>query len=149
MPIADAYGAYEHKRVDGFITPAVAALGFQWSTATRYYTDLRMGFVVGCLVVANRAFDALPISEQQALKLASAKMKLRIEQLGRSQEEQLLHGLLQKQGLRLVSVDAGTRVTFFEAARAARDRAATTLVSAELIARVLGMLADFRTEHRE
>ncbi|MCU1279489.1 MAG: TRAP-type C4-dicarboxylate transport system, substrate-binding protein [bacterium] len=148
-PIADAIGAYEQKRVDGFITPAVAALGFQWSTAARYYTDLRMGFVVGCLIISNRAFDALPLPEQQAIKLASAKMKLRIEQLGRSQEEQLLHGLFQKQGLKPVTVDAATRVAFFEAAHAARDRAATKLVPSDLIARVLAMLADFRSEHRE
>jgi TRAP-type C4-dicarboxylate transport system substrate-binding protein len=148
-PIADAFAAYEQKRVDGFISPAVAALGFQWSTAARYYTDLRMGFVIGCLVIANRAFDALPLSEQQAVKVASAKMKVRIEQLGHTQEEQLMHGLFQKQGLQPIAVDAGTRVAFFEAAHTARDRAATKLVSADLIARVLAMLADFRSEHRE
>ena len=148
-PIAEALASYEQNRVDGFISPAVAALGFQWSTAARYYTDLRMGFVVGCFVVANRAFDALPLSEQQAVKVASAKMKLRIEQLGRTQEEQLMHGLFQKQGLQPIAVDAGTRVAFFEAAHTARDRAATKLVPAELIARVLAMLADFRSEHRD
>jgi TRAP-type transport system periplasmic protein len=148
-PIADALTAYEQNRVDGFISPAVAALGFQWSTAARYYTDLRMGFVVGCFVVANRAFDALPLSEQQAVKVASAKMKLRIEQLGRTQEEQLMHGLFQKQGLQPIAVDASTRVAFFEAAHTARDRAATKLVSADLIGRVLAMLADFRSEHRD
>lgn len=148
-PIAEAYGTYERGLVDGFISPAVAALGFQWSTVARYYTDLRIGFVVGCLVVANRAFDAMPLSEQQALKLAAAKMKVRIEQLGHTQEEQLMHGLFQKQGLQPVTVDAGTRVSFFEAAHIARDRAATKLVSPDLIARVLAMLADFRSEHRE
>jgi TRAP-type C4-dicarboxylate transport system substrate-binding protein len=147
-PIRDAYGAYENNRVDGFITPAVAALTFQWTTVTRYYTDLRMGFVVGCLLISNRAFDALPIAEQQAFKVAGAKMKLRIEQVGRTQEAQLLHGLFQKQGLQPVAVDAATRVAFFEAAHAARDRAATKLVSQDLISRVLGMLADFRSEHR-
>ncbi|MGZ3425117.1 MAG: TRAP transporter substrate-binding protein DctP [Polyangia bacterium] len=149
LPIAEAYGAYETGRVDGFVSPAVAALGFQWSTVARYYTDLRMGFVIGCLIVANRAFDALPLSEQQVFKLAAAKLKVRMEQLGHTQEEQLVHGLFQKQGLKPVAVDDGTRVAFFEAARAARDRAATKLVSPDLIARVLAMLADFRSEHRQ
>lgn len=148
-PIADAYAAYEQKRVDGFITPAVAALGFQWSTVARYYTDLRVGFVVGCMLIANRAFDALPLPGQQALRQASAKAKLRTEAVGRSQEEQLLHGLFRKQGLQQISVDNDTRAAFFGAAHEARDRAATRLVSADLIARVLAMLADFRSEHRE
>jgi TRAP-type transport system periplasmic protein len=148
LPIRDAYGAFESGRVDGFVTPALAGLTFQWSTVARYYTDLRMGFVVGCMLVSNRAFDPLPLAEQQALKVASAKMKLRIEKVGREQEAQLRHGLFQKQGLQPVAVDNSTRVGFFEAAQQARDRAATKLVAADLISRVLGLLADFRSEHR-
>lgn len=148
LPIRQAYGAYESARIDGFITPAVAALTFQWSTVAHYYTDLRLGFVVGCLLFSNRSFDALTLPEQQALKLAGARMKLRIEQVGRAQEAQLLHGLFQKQGLQPVTVDTSTRVSFFEAAHAARDRAATKLVSTDLIDRVLAFLADFRSEHR-
>lgn len=147
-PIREAYGAYDNARIDGFITPAVAALTFQWTTVARYYTDLRMGFVVGCLLISNRSFDALPLAEQQAIKLAGAKMKLRIEKVGREQEAQLLHGLFQKQGLQPVAVDNATRVGFFEAAHTARDRAATKLVTTDLISRVLAMLADFRSEHR-
>jgi len=47
-----------------------------------------------------------------------------------------------------LQADEGTRVAFFEAARAAREPAATRLVSQSLILNVLGMLADFRSEHR-
>jgi TRAP-type C4-dicarboxylate transport system substrate-binding protein len=148
LPIREAYGAYEGGRVDGFLSPAVAALTFQWTAAARYYTDLRMGFVVGCLLFSNRSFDALTLPEQQAMKLASARMKQRIEEVGRAQEAQLLHGLFQKQGLQPVAVDATTRVNFFEAAHLARDRAASKLVATELIGRVLALLADYRSEHR-
>ncbi len=147
-PIRDALRAYEDGRVDGFVSPAVVALAFQWSTAARYFTDLRLGYVVGCLVIANRAFDALPLPAQQELRVASARAKVRFEDVGRTQEDQLLHGLFERQGLRAVPVDEGTRVSFFEAARAAREQAATRLVSSSLIARVLGMLADYRSEHR-
>jgi TRAP-type C4-dicarboxylate transport system substrate-binding protein len=148
LPIREAYGAYDAGRIDGFITPAVAALTFQWTTVTHYYTDLRMGFVVGCLLLSNRAFDALTLAEQQAVTLAAARMKQRIEDVGKKQEAQLLHGLFQKQGLQPVAVDTATRVNFFEQAHLARERAATKLVSMELIGRVLALLADFRSEHR-
>jgi TRAP-type C4-dicarboxylate transport system substrate-binding protein len=148
LPIRDASGAYDVGRIDGFLSPAVAALTFQWSAAARYYTDLRLGFVVGCLLFSNRAFDALTLPEQQAMKLAAARTKQRFEDVGKKQEAQLLHGLFQKQGLQPVTVDAATRVNFFEAAHLARDRAATKLVSNELIGRVLALLADYRSEHR-
>jgi TRAP-type C4-dicarboxylate transport system substrate-binding protein len=147
LPIREALGAYEAGRVDGIVAPAAAALGFQWSAATRYYTDVRFGFVVGCMLIANRPFDALPLSLQKALRVSSAKAKLRIEDVGRAQENQLLGGLFQKQGLTKVRLDEGARVSFFEAARSARDRSASRLVSPGLIARVLGLLADFRSEH--
>lgn len=147
-PIRDALRAYEDHRVDGFVSPAVVALAFQWSPAARYFTDLRLGFVAGCFVVANRAFDALPLSSQQALRVAAAHAKVLFENVGRTQEEQLLHGLFEKQGLQALHADEATRISFFEAARAAREQAATRLVSQSLIMNVLGMLADFRSEHR-
>src|SRR5260370_30673721 len=87
LPIREAVAAYEAERVDGIVAPPAAALGFQWSAATRYYTDVRLGFVVGCMLIANRPFDALPLSSQKALRVASAKAKLRIEDVGRTQED--------------------------------------------------------------
>lgn len=147
LPIREALGAYEAQRVDGIIAPAAAALGFQWSAATRYYTDLRLGFVVGCMLIAHRPFDALPLASQRALRAATAKAKLRFEDVGRAQESQLMSTLFGKQGLRRVRLDEGSRVAFFEAARVARDRAASRLVSPALIERVLGLLADYGSEH--
>jgi TRAP-type C4-dicarboxylate transport system substrate-binding protein len=147
-PIRDALRAYEDHRVDGFVSPAVVALAFQWSPAARYFTDLRLGFVAGCFVIANRAFDALPLASQEALRVAAAHAKVHFEEVGRTQEDQLLNGLFEKQGLQALHADEGTRVAFFEAARSAREHAATRLVKQSLILNVLGMLADFRSEHR-
>jgi TRAP-type transport system periplasmic protein len=148
LPIRDALRAYEDGRIDGFIAPAVVALAFQWSTAARYFTELRLGFVVGCMLVSNRTFDALPLHIQQALRVAAAHTKSRFEDVGRAQEDQLLRTLFERQGLKAVRTDEATRVTFFEGARAAREKAATQLVSPSLIVHVLGMLADYRSEHR-
>jgi TRAP-type C4-dicarboxylate transport system substrate-binding protein len=147
LPIRDALRAYEAGQTDGFITPAVVTLGFQWSTAVRYYADLRLGFVVGCLIVANRTFDALPLPTQQAMRVAAAHMKARFEEEGRAQEEQLLHGLLEKQGLQAVHVGEQARLELFEATRAARDKLGKLVPQAVLV-RVLGLLADYRNEHR-
>ncbi len=147
LPIREALRAYETGQTDGFITPAVVTLGFQWSTAARYFVDLRMGFVVGCFVVANRAFDGLPLPTQQLVRVAIAHMKARFEEDGRAQEEQLLHGLFEKQGLQALRLDEQTRLEFFEATRAARDRSVQRLLPAGVLTRVLGLLADLRAHH--
>jgi TRAP-type C4-dicarboxylate transport system substrate-binding protein len=148
LPIHDAASAYDTARTDGFATPAAAALGFQWSPLVRHYTDLRMGFIVGCVVFSLRAFDGLSLETQTAVRAAAARGSARFEALAQKQEEELLTKLFKKQGLAPVKVSPTFRAGFFDAARAAREKVAARLVSPELLQRVQVMLSDFRSEHR-
>ena len=120
LPIEQAAHAYEAHQVDGFIGVPVAALAFQWSTDARYFSDLRLSFRSGCLMVASRFFDALPLASQRSLRASAAKLRARIEDLGRQQDSALLGGLFARQGLQLVPVSASFRSEFFEAAQRAR-----------------------------
>ena len=110
--------------IDGFFAVPSAALAFQWSAQTRYIADLRLGFLRGCILVANRAYDELPIETQQALRSASAKLLARIEELGRSQDEALLGGLFDKQGVKPVQVVERRSAREFFERRARRARTA-------------------------
>jgi hypothetical protein len=56
----------------------------------------------------------------------------------------LLNGLFRKQGLTTVPVDPRFASEFFELARATREKIDPRLVPAPLLARVLGILADYR-----
>jgi TRAP-type C4-dicarboxylate transport system substrate-binding protein len=147
LPIHQAANAYDTHKVDGFITPAAAALGFQWSAQAKYFTDLRMGFVVGCVVVATRAFDALPLVAQKSLRNAAAHSQSHYQSVAMSQEQELLGGLFRRQGVQPVTVSPDFRANFHQAAQLARDKVAGKLVSPELIQKVLGWLADYRSEH--
>src|SRR5581483_6746687 len=64
---------YLDGSADAFVSAPSAALAFQWSPQARWFTDLRLSFIVGCGMIATRALDALPIASQQALLNASAK----------------------------------------------------------------------------
>ncbi|HWE30294.1 MAG TPA: TRAP transporter substrate-binding protein DctP [Polyangia bacterium] len=144
-PLADAARAYDEHRFDGFITIPSAALAFQWSAQVRYVMPLRISFRSGCFVVATRAFDALPGNVQMLVKSLSGKLNHRIEEIGRREDEQLLGGLLQKQGLTALPEDPHFRAEFYDAAQAMRPGA--RVVSDETLAQVLGWLADFRALH--
>jgi TRAP-type C4-dicarboxylate transport system substrate-binding protein len=146
-PVYEAGAAYEHNQVDGFMAIPGAALAFQWSTQARYFTDLRVGFVAGCLLIANRAFDSRPIAEQAAARAISAKVDVRLQQIDNEADEQLLGGLFVKQGLKQVPASDAFRADFFEAARAARERLGEKLIPAALLDRTLRILADYRAEH--
>jgi TRAP-type transport system periplasmic protein len=147
-PLESALHDYESGLVDGFLAVPTAALAFQWSTEVRYYADLRPSFLRGCLLMSSRAFDQLPVSGQQAVRQASARTIARLEEIGRAQDEALLGGLFEKQGLKRVPVSESFRAEFFALAQQARERLVTTTVPLELLQRVLSLLADYRVMHR-
>jgi TRAP-type C4-dicarboxylate transport system substrate-binding protein len=148
LPLDAGSRAYDQGKVDGFIAIPTAALAFQWSALAHYYTDIHVSFLAGCLLVANRAFDPLPLEQQQAIRAAAAKTQLRLEDLGRAQDEALLGGLFERQGLKPMPPSDAFRSEFLEAARSVRERLDQKLISRPLIARVIEMLADHRAEHR-
>ena len=139
--------AYDARRVDGFIAIPTAALAFQWSTQARYITDLRPGYLTGCVLVAQRALDRLGADQQKTFRSLFAKYDSLFQEMGKRQDEALLGGLFEKQGLKPIPPSEGFRSEFFEAARAARAALRDKLIPGELIDRVTGWLADYRAEY--
>ena len=147
LPVEEAARAFEDKRTDGFLAVPTAVLAFQWSAGTRYLSELRLGFLPGCMVVSHRAWDQLTVEERNLLTTATGKTQARLQELSRSQDEALLGGLFQRQGVKKTAVSAGFVSEFFEAARSARTALRDKLVPGELIDRVTGWLADYRAEY--
>src|SRR5207302_718515 len=98
----------------------------------------------GCLIVAARAFDALPYDYQLGLKSVAGKLQVRIEEAGRREDAALFGGLLNQQGLRAVPPNESLLAEFFDVARAARP--GTSVVPEAMLQKVLSWLADYRAE---
>jgi TRAP-type C4-dicarboxylate transport system substrate-binding protein len=143
LPIERAAPAFDDGQLDGFVAIPSAALAFQWSAQARFFLRLPAGFLPGCVLVATRALDRLPPKQQDALRAASARFGVRLEELGRRTDDELLGGLFERQGLVAVEPGEALRSEYFRRARAAREH----LVSPALLTRVLGVLADYRAEH--
>ena len=103
-----------------------------------------MDYLVGCLVVSNRAFDPLPLEDRQVLQTAMAKMALRAQDLEERSTETLFGTLLAKQGLRRVPPSKLLWSQFFQSARDARAQHAGELVDRELLGRVMSWLGDYQ-----
>jgi TRAP-type transport system periplasmic protein len=141
--------AYDAGKSDGFLAVTQAALAFQWSTQARYLTPMKMGVLTGCLIVAHRAFDSLPLPAQDVLRDAAAKAASRLETIGRQQDEQLLGGLFTKHGLKFVNVSERFRAEFFSAAATARETLGAEMIDPALLMKVTSWLADYRAEHKD
>ncbi len=146
LPIYEAGHAFEQRRHDGFVATPAAALAFQWSTLARYYQTLPVAYLVGCLVVANRAFDELSLHDQQELAAAAAKTVARIDEVGREMDAQLTTGgLFARQGLHAVAPSDAFAVEYqVQAVRARAELMALRRVDPELVGRVEQMLVEIR-----
>jgi TRAP-type C4-dicarboxylate transport system substrate-binding protein len=147
-PLYQARESYVRGLVDGFVAAPSAALAFQWSAEAHYVLDLVSAYLYGCLLMSERTYQKLTPAEQAALRAGTARTLVGIEELGRKQDAQLLGGLFQKQGLRVVAVSPTFRAEYFAAAKAARDRLGEKLVPPALLEKVLRLLADHRVEQQ-
>ena len=144
--LEDAARLYDDGKVDGFTTMPSAALAFQWSTQAKFITPLPVGYVQGCMLLANRAWDRLTQKQRDAVMAAAAKCAHRFEEVGRDQDAQLLGGLFERQGIKMVPLSPALRAQYFEAARAARERLGDKLLTRSLLDDVMRLLADYRAE---
>jgi TRAP-type C4-dicarboxylate transport system substrate-binding protein len=139
--------AYDDGSVDGFIAMPTAALAFQWSTQAHYLDDLALSYRNGCAFFTSRSFDALPIDAQRYIRTAAAKLRVRLDDVGRRQDDALIGGLFARQGLKTVPASDQLRVDFFREARDMRARLGAQLTDPKLLEQVLSWLADYRVEH--
>ena len=148
LPLEGALAAYEKGDIDGFIGIPSAALVFQWSAHARYYSDLRVGYVMGCMVVTNDAFDPLPLEAQRVVHGAAGRLMRQMEDIGQRQDDALINSLFAKQGAHRVAVSQSFRTEFLDAARAARLKLGAALTTQTLLDEINGWLADYRSDHR-
>jgi TRAP-type C4-dicarboxylate transport system substrate-binding protein len=146
-PLEVVRGELEAGKLEGMLALPSAALAYQWSTRVKYFMDLRINMLPGCLVIASRAFERMAPVIKDDVREAGARMAVRFDQSGRDIDNALINGLFEKQGLVKLPVSDALRSAFFQAARAAREKLAPELVSRALLEQVLGWLADYRGEH--
>ena len=147
LPVSDAGKAYEEGKIDGFIAIPSAIFGFQWFTRQLYLSQLPFAQLHGCALMSSSTYERLPTEVRDVIETASVKFGLRISETTRVQDEELLGGLFEKQGVRSVPVSPTLRAQFLEAAHAARDRLGAQVVPTELLIKVQSFLADYRSMH--
>lgn len=145
--LTDAQKAYDDKRTDGYVTTPVAALAFQWYVGTKYITDLRTGYLMGCFVMRESSLDALSPDQQASLRRGGTKLGVKIDADNRRLDQKLLGGMYERLGIKFVPVSKKFRADFFEAARLARQHLDEALLPRELLDKTAQLLADYRAEH--
>ena len=148
LPLEGALAAFDAGQIDGVIGIPSAALVFQWAAHARDYSDLRVGYVMGCMVVTHAAFDPLPIEAQEAVRAAAGRLMRHMEDMGEEQDDALVGSLFGKQGAHRVEVSRSFRAEFLDAACSAWLLRGRELAKQKLIDEINEWLADFRSDHQ-
>ena len=148
-PLEDATRAYDDKSVDGFIAMPTAALAFQWSAEAHYLENLALSYRNGCVFIASRAFDPLPID------VAALHPHRDGQAAPAARRHELAAGRRARQrAVRAPGPQDGAGVAELPhrllqpGARHARRASAPRLVPPKLLEQVLSWLADYRAEHQ-
>jgi TRAP-type C4-dicarboxylate transport system substrate-binding protein len=146
LPLEAAGGAFDDKHIDAFAALPAAALAFQWSAQARYFTELPMDYLEGCVLVSTRAYDALSLEDRRLVTAATAKLAMRAADLEQRMSDELFGSLFEKQGMHRAAPSKLFWAEFFQRAREARNKLAPQLVDPDLLARVLGWLGDYQAD---
>jgi TRAP-type C4-dicarboxylate transport system substrate-binding protein len=139
--------SFDRGELDGYVAIPSAALAFQWTTRARYITNLRLGYLYGCMAITNRAMDRLAPAHQQVVRAAATKLAIRWNEFGADQDTALLGPLAKQQGLTVTQASETMRAELFRVAAEVRNRLGAALVPPALLDRVMRLLADYRAEH--
>ena len=143
-PVDGVQKLIDDRAIDILLSLPTAALAYQWSSRFRYYTPLQGSYLQACLIVSNRSFDALSIEDQRSMRAAGAQAAAHFDKVCEAQDEQLLGGLLEKQGVKKVPLSPGFAAEYVRATGAAAERIDEKLVPRALREKVAGWIVELR-----
>jgi TRAP-type C4-dicarboxylate transport system substrate-binding protein len=147
LAIEELGAGMEDARIDAFITNPASMIAFQWVSYPKYALNMPMGYTWACLMISSRSFERINLEHQQIIRSAGAAVGVRLDEVGKQMDDAMLGGVLQKQGIKVLTPSEVFRSEFLAIARGARDRLGEKLAPLTALQQVLALLADYRSEH--
>lgn len=107
LALSDVYTALQTGVIDTVLNTTSGAIAFQWHTKMKYMTDLPISYVVGVLVVDERAFQRVGPAHQEIVRAEFQDAFDRIETLNR-QDVVDARAALVNQGIEILSIPPTT-----------------------------------------
>jgi len=105
LSIADVLSSLQTHIIDAAYSPELAALAFQWQTATKYMTDVNLTNGTGGIILTSKAWGKLATSEKQIVKdVVSRHAKELITKTRAENQESKV--ALQNSGIEIIALDA-------------------------------------------
>ncbi len=125
LALPDVYTALQTGVIDTVLNTTVGAIAFQWHTKMKYMTDLPVAYVVGVVVVEQRAFERLDPAHQAIVREEFARATARIDAQNREDLVDAREALV-NQGIQIVSIPPDTHDRWQRLGEEVLDYMATT-----------------------
>jgi TRAP-type C4-dicarboxylate transport system substrate-binding protein len=144
LPISDVFTGLQTGLIDTVSINPTGAIAFQWHTSASYMTTTPIAYLIGTLVVQQKAFDRLSPDDQKIVREEMQTVFARLDRLNRSDNEAAMQAL-QQQGIKFVSPDAEELARWKAlSARAIDKMVREGVISGEIVDQVKTQLNSFR-----
>jgi TRAP-type transport system periplasmic protein len=136
LPIGDVFTSLQTGLVDTVANTPSGTVALQWHGKLRYMIDLPLSYVVGFMVLDQKAWMKLAPADQAIVSKAFASAAARMDASIQRDDESALKAM-QKQGLKVISMDAAETARWREiGAQVTRKLESDKSISPALLAAV-------------
>jgi TRAP-type C4-dicarboxylate transport system substrate-binding protein len=144
LSIADVLGGLQTGLINTVAVPPVGAIALQWHTQLKYVFDLPLLYVYGLLAVRDRQFDRLADEDQAAVREVMGDVVSRVNAQNRTDHQRAVE-VLKMQGLSFNVPTPEERQRWVGlAGKASQEMTSQGVLSADLVAKLNGMLVEYR-----
>jgi TRAP-type C4-dicarboxylate transport system substrate-binding protein len=111
LAITDVMTSLQTRLVDGVYSSPLGCLALQWFTRVSHYTDLPVTFATGAVVVANDAYESIPVQHRATLQRICDEKFADLTRRARQEDADALVQI-EKNGVQKVPVTPAERSRF-------------------------------------
>jgi TRAP-type C4-dicarboxylate transport system substrate-binding protein len=142
--LQDILHSYENGELDSFLSIPSTMLAFQLLPKVRYVQDWAHGYLIGCLIVAQRSFDRLSFEQQRIVRSDGNKYIRRVDDVALDIDTRLLSGMLQQQGIVVQHAPEEMKQKLLAAMHDAHKKVSDPQISDEIVRHLRELVAEHR-----
>lgn len=103
LPLSDVYTGLQTGLIDTVGSPQTGAIAFQWHTKVKYITDIPLVYLVGILVMDEKAFKKISAEDQKVVVETMAQVFKELDVINRN-DNVLAREALKQQGIEFIKL---------------------------------------------
>jgi TRAP-type C4-dicarboxylate transport system substrate-binding protein len=147
LTVPDVLVGLQTGLVDVVYAPPAGAISLQWFTKVKYLTDVPLTYLVGAIIIKQKAFNRIPPAYQEViLKSFQARME-RLKTVIRGENQEALK-VMQKHGVKILKPSEEAVAEFDRLSNKAVQRPGAVAFTQKVLDEVIAYLEEYRNTNK-